>query len=190
MSKGNCLIEGCEKRHLARGWCSQHYTSWRRYGDPFAEVNHRYSSPVEAFNARTQRVGDCLIWTGCISSGYGLMQAEGRRVLPHRYAWELSNGPIPTGMEVDHTCWNTTCCNVDHLRLATRFENMRNRNGAMSTSTTGVRNVRRERSRFRVIVGGVTVGATSDIATASLMAMDAREAMYGEFAGRGTRHTA
>ena len=29
-----CEIEGCEKRHYARGWCSMHYRRWIRTGDP------------------------------------------------------------------------------------------------------------------------------------------------------------
>lgn len=29
-----CSVEGCEKPHLARGWCSTHLSRWYRRGDP------------------------------------------------------------------------------------------------------------------------------------------------------------
>ncbi len=29
-----CEIEGCERTHLARGWCQRHYERWKRSGDP------------------------------------------------------------------------------------------------------------------------------------------------------------
>jgi hypothetical protein len=41
-----CTIEGCEKPHMARGWCAMHYLRWWRTGDP-AEVlpPHRMFGP-------------------------------------------------------------------------------------------------------------------------------------------------
>lgn len=29
-----CSINGCERKHDARGWCSTHYSRWRQGGDP------------------------------------------------------------------------------------------------------------------------------------------------------------
>lgn len=37
MSDGTCIIEGCDSKHVARGWCGMHYQRWRRHGDPLAE---------------------------------------------------------------------------------------------------------------------------------------------------------
>ncbi len=31
-----CSIEGCEKRCYGRGWCSAHYSRWKRNGHPLA----------------------------------------------------------------------------------------------------------------------------------------------------------
>lgn len=105
--------------------------------------------------------------------------------MAHRYAWMVANGAIPEGREVDHSCSERACCNVAHLRLATRHENMRNRAGAQSTSRTGVRNVRAEGRSFRVIVGREHVGTYPDMESARAAAEVARLARFGEYAGRG-----
>ena len=34
MANRTCSIEGCDRPTLARGWCSTHYTRWRKHGDP------------------------------------------------------------------------------------------------------------------------------------------------------------
>lgn len=39
MAHATCSIEGCERPSRKRGWCSTHYTRWRRHGDP--TVTHR-----------------------------------------------------------------------------------------------------------------------------------------------------
>lgn len=78
--------------------------------------------------------------SGCILSTYsvgshGYAQvgwSEGGKTymkLAHRVAWEASNGPIPEGMTVDHTCKTRKCVNVGHLRLLSNFENARRTSG-------------------------------------------------------------
>jgi len=53
--------------------------------------------------------------------GYG---KEGRRkIMAHRAAWELVNGPIPSDLCVLHKCDNPSCCNVNHLFLGTKADN-------------------------------------------------------------------
>lgn len=36
----NCTVEGCTNKYLAKGFCTKHYTRWRRYRD--ADVCHRF----------------------------------------------------------------------------------------------------------------------------------------------------
>lgn len=72
-------------------------------------------------------VGDsdaCWEWTGAIqSSGYGSIGHEGRRWSTHRLAYTLLVGPIPDGLQMDHLCCNTRCCNPRHLEPVTAHEN-------------------------------------------------------------------
>jgi hypothetical protein len=59
---------------------------------------------------------DCILWDGPVnSSGYG----------PHRKVWAESFGPIPAGQHLCHSCDVRRCINLDHMRLCTRSENMR-----------------------------------------------------------------
>jgi hypothetical protein len=56
----------------------------------------------------------------------------GKQVLAHRAAYEAFIGPIPDGMEVDHSCWERGCCNPDHLGLLTPLENKRRQRSALA----------------------------------------------------------
>lgn len=42
-----------------------------------------------------------------------------------RVLWEIENGPIDAGFDVCHTCDNPPCCNLVHLFLGTRSDNVR-----------------------------------------------------------------
>ena len=59
------------------------------------------------------------------SGGYGIRSIRGREVLVHRWVWEQAHGPIPAGMVVMHTCDNRACFLLDHLRLGTQGDNVR-----------------------------------------------------------------
>lgn len=137
----SCSIEGCDSPVSARTWCKKHYNRWLIHGDPTVVKGNAFSDPSESFRARTRHAeSGCLEWTGAVDpGGYGRIRADDKTVLAHRYAWERVNGPIPAGMQVDHTCWNHACCNVAHLRLATNKQNGENREGAQKNSKSGVR---------------------------------------------------
>ena len=68
----------------------------------------------------------CHVWTGyCDRHGYGRYCARhSRPQLAHKLAYELLNGPVPQGLELDHVCRNRAC--VLHVRAVTHRENMRN----------------------------------------------------------------
>ena len=71
----------------------------------------------------------CWEWQGPRNrAGYGHVstgRVEGRaHELVHRVAYEYATGIKPEGMTVHHTCANATCCNPDHLQLASHRENI------------------------------------------------------------------
>jgi hypothetical protein len=57
--------------------------------------------------------------------GYGQFTLYGRLRYAHRFAWEVTNGPVPEGMEVCHQCDNPPCCNPAHLFLGSQEDNVR-----------------------------------------------------------------
>lgn len=84
----------------------------------------RYMSPSERLALRTERQGDCLVWTGAlVGNGYAQFSVDGRHTYVHRWAWEALNGPIPEGLELDHLCRNRACVEPNHLEPVTAREN-------------------------------------------------------------------
>ena len=77
--------------------------------------------------SRVTKGPGCWDWTGAkTKEGYGMIGAGGegnKRVLTHRAAYEMVNGPIPEGLQIDHLCRNTRCCNPAHLEAVTPEEN-------------------------------------------------------------------
>lgn len=69
------------------------------------------------FWARVKKSEGCWEWAGSISVyGYGQFQpSRGKNYRAHRLAYELSIGPIPDGLVLDHLCRNRSCVNPDHL---------------------------------------------------------------------------
>ncbi len=73
-------------------------------------------------------IGDCWIWTGSTAGKpghmYGRLRMDGALVYTHRTVWEGLVGPIPDGLEIDHLCRVTLCCNPEHMEPVTHRENM------------------------------------------------------------------
>jgi hypothetical protein len=95
---------------------------------------------LERLERRTEKEsGDgCWLWSGYCRRGYGRVRVAGKTLSVHRVAHELLIGPIDAGADVDHDCHNRDstcpggvdcphrrCWRPDHLRAATRSENVR-----------------------------------------------------------------
>lgn len=186
MSNNTCSFDTCNEPHHAMGYCSKHYSRWKRHGDASVNLQPKRDSLSDALETRVARIGECLVWTGTKTNlGYGQIYVEGKLKLVHRVAWELENGSIPERMEIDHTCWSRACVNVNHLRIAEHKQNGRNLSGAHSRSKLGVRNVRKKGNRYQVSVGKTYIGSFKTLDEAKSVAEKERVARYGEFAGRG-----
>ena len=58
------------------------------------------------------------------SSGYVVLGVGKIATLVHRLSYEMFIGPIPPGLDVEHTCDNKRCINPFHLEAVTRDENL------------------------------------------------------------------
>lgn len=85
---------------------------------------------LERFWNKVDKSGECWIWTGGDTGNglfYGKFWDGNRKVLAHRFSYMIHHGDIPEKMEVDHDCRVPKCVHPEHLLLATRVENMQNR---------------------------------------------------------------
>lgn len=118
-----------KKTHRPRGYIKGQPTRFivghggPRTGRPSVPLADRFWDRVDVGPADA-----CWPWTGpTFGMGYGHVAVRKDSRSTHRVAYELANGPIPTGMHVRHTCDNPPCCNPAHLLLGTPADNMRDR---------------------------------------------------------------
>lgn len=142
-----CAVAGCTSKRYCRGWCTKHYQRWRKHGSPVMTLVPAHDlSIADRLLVNTDQSGGpdaCWPYRGTLhKDGYGLVNTGGGSIRAHRLAYELANGPIPTGMVPDHTCHNAaadaglcdggrscshrSCVNPAHLELVdARTNNLR-----------------------------------------------------------------
>ncbi len=62
----------------------------------------------------------------CKSHGYKVVRVNGRQFLVHRIIWEMHNGAIPEGMEIDHINHVRDDNRIENLRIVSHADNMKN----------------------------------------------------------------
>jgi hypothetical protein len=116
-----CSVEGCERKHAAKGYCAVHYLRNEKYGDPHIRPLTRW----ETIESRIMPVPECgcWLWTGH-SNVYGLIQENNKNVAAHRLIYEALVEPIPEGMLALHKCDTPLCVNPRHIFLGTQKDNV------------------------------------------------------------------
>jgi hypothetical protein len=85
--------------------------------------------------------GGCWLWSGSMQrNGYGYttwrIDGKWKHARVHRLFYEDYVGPIPDGLEIDHTCRVRNCVNPDHLRAVTHADNLKTRVRVYTRSST------------------------------------------------------
>lgn len=92
-------------------------------------LGYAYPTLVASFWSRVSRPTEdgCWKWTGPTNGrkGYGHFshRVHGLSQRAHKFAYTVTVGPVPDGMQLDHTCHNRMCVNPSHLRVVTNKEN-------------------------------------------------------------------
>ena len=120
---GQCAYCLAHLLHSTNRFCGQScITAW---------VNKRRTRNVEArFWEYVVKTDKCWLWNGPKRpNGYGRLEVSSQNVVlaPHRFSWELHNGPIPSGLFVCHICDTPACVRPAHLFVGTQLDNMRDR---------------------------------------------------------------
>lgn len=134
-----CLIDGCENKHYARGWCVKHYGRWRRYGNPniIKQYRHGYSKH-SLYNVWTSVKHRCYSFKSEFYKDYG---GRGISVCdewmnPKIFIeWCLENG-WKKGLEIDRRDNDGNYC-PENCRFVTHKENVHNRRLLMETNISG-----------------------------------------------------
>lgn len=84
---------------------------------------------LAAVGLATRTDTGCLVWNAKRNtSNYGVVADKAAKVCGerrvHRISWIATNGPIPSGLLVLHSCDNPPCFEVSHLFLGTQQDNM------------------------------------------------------------------
>lgn len=94
-----------------------------------------YPRDIARFRSKTQRgENGCLNWTGKLDNGYGRFWLAGKTTIAHRIAWQIANGPVPDGLQIDHLCRNRNCVEPTHLEPVTLAENVLRGDGISATN--------------------------------------------------------
>lgn len=79
------------------------------------------------FWSRVRKTDGCWEWLGGKTVyGYGqyAVGIPGLTQRAHKLSWESVNGPVPSGLVLDHLCRNRMCVRPDHLEAVTNRENV------------------------------------------------------------------
>lgn len=161
------------------------HRQWRRffYLGESMEAKSIQKKHEDRFFSKVKKTNGCWFWTGCLSSaGYGRIVINYTQHYAHRFSYVLHLGPIPEKHDIDHICHNRSCVNPDHLRAATRKQNLENQSRPHKGSASKYRGVIRDKKKWRAQVqhGGKVYkfGTYSTEEGAAKAALEARMRLF------------
>lgn len=125
------------------------------------------------------------------SNGYVRVNVGGVSYGVHRLVWELHNGEVPVGYEVDHINGDRADNRIENLRLATRSQNGMNHK-VHKHNKLGIKGVStRVRGNCTEFVGRITVNgkihmkSSTCLSTVTDWLARMRPELHGQFANGG-----
>jgi hypothetical protein len=119
-----CTVHGCEKPHIAKGYCNLHYLRVKVSGttELAPKVKATAAEVLQAGSKRNEN--GCLEWVKTRRGGYGRTWFGGKILSTHVLSWQITNGEIPAGKQINHKCHNRACIDPDHLYVGDQSQNM------------------------------------------------------------------
>jgi hypothetical protein len=125
-----CGVDGCDRKHYAKGYCQPHYIRVLAHGHPQADkpLKCQRGKKLAWIKEHINHAGDdCLLWPWPFNGSLRpYANYEGQRIVASRLMCIFRWGPPPTPQhEAAHSCGNGDkgCMNPNHLRWATAREN-------------------------------------------------------------------
>ena len=144
-----CKVEGCNRKHVAKGYCDKHYRQVKKYGEvhrtrftPNEIIEYEDYAEVVLYNKQCEEVARALIdledvervknykWGLISSTGY--VSNSTNVSLLHRFIMNC-----PDDMVVDHINHNKLDNRKENLRICTQQQNNMNKK-MKSNNTSGV----------------------------------------------------
>lgn len=120
------------------------------------------------------------------SCGYIQVEVSGKNFMLHRIIYEMHNGTIPAGLQIDHIDGNPLNNRIENLRLCNQIENRQN-SKLSKNNTTGYRGILKtpnNKYQARLTVNGkkLYLGLFTTPEEAFNCVEQKRKELYGEFA--------
>lgn len=87
------------------------------------KFTRRKRPAADRFWEKVHEEGDCWVWHGAKTYGYGTFYVLGAYKRAHRWAFEELRAEIPADLVLDHLCRNRACVNPWHLEPVTQKVN-------------------------------------------------------------------
>lgn len=100
------------------------------------------------FWARTQREGECLIWTGRIGGGVPTCQRNKKRANVRRLVYRLAIGDLPDDMKVIMKCKTKHCVSQYHMKIGTKEDQHIKRANCLPTGDDHYTHIHPGKRRF------------------------------------------
>lgn len=119
-----CSIDGCNNKHLAKGFCNSHYLRSKRGKNLELKSCYQMDIKERLFSFINMNSNGCWDWIGAKNKkGYGCLSYKNKTTIAHRLSYLLFIGEIPKDLHVLHRCDNPKCINPNHLFLGTDLDN-------------------------------------------------------------------